>query len=307
MAVLTVSVTRGSVALVIGAGVLLGTAGTASALGPDTATPIAVGWMRLAVGAIALLAVLPLLGGSWRRVPGLVRHPPIWVMAAGAAAYQPLFFGSVARSGVALSTLVAVGSGPVFTGLLGWAVLRHRPTAAWVSATALAILGLLVSSSAELRVDDGLGLLMALGAGFGSACYVVAAKVELDRGGHVIELPGVAYLLGALLILPLLFTQSLAWLATPSAWFLVAYLGVVTMAVANVLQVRGLRGLAPGPAATLLLADPVTATLLGVVVLGERVTMLGMVGLVLVLAGLLLQGRALSSAPTDEPEPQPAL
>jgi DME family drug/metabolite transporter len=295
------------VALVVVAGILLGTAGTAAALGPDSATPMTVGWMRLAVGAVALLAVMPLLGGSLGCLPRLLRRPTIWVMAAGAAAYQPFFFGAVERSGVALSTLVTVGSGPVFTGLLGWAVLRHRPNAAWVSATGLAILGLLLTAWRELRIDDGIGLLMALCAGFGSACYVIAAKVELDRGGHVIELPGVAYLLGALMLTPLVLAGSLAWLAAPGGWLMVVYLGVVTMALANVFQVRGLRGLPPGPAATLLLADPVTATVLGVLVLGETVPALGVVGLVLVLAGLLLQGRALSSQRTDEPEPQPAL
>ena len=60
-----------------------------------------------------------------------------------------------------------------------------------------------------------------------------------------------------------------------AAWFgaaglcLVAYLGVATMAIANVLLTRGIHGLPPGPVATLMLTDPVVATVLGVVVLGE--------------------------------------
>lgn len=298
---------RGSVLLVVASGVLLGTAGTAAALGPDQATPVALGGLRLAAGALALLLFLPLLGGSWASVPRLLRTPTIWVMAAGAAGYQPLFFGSVQRSGVALSTLVAVGAGPVFTGLLGWAVLRHRPTLAWAVATGLAVLGLVLRSWGQLRVDDGLGVLMALGAGFCSASYVIAAKAELDRGGHVVELPGVAYLLGAVMLAPMVLTQPLSWVLTPAGLMLVAYLGVVTMALANVFQVIGLRGMSPGPAATLLLADPMTATVLGVVVLGETIPALGVLGLLLVLAGLFLQGRALGAPPSDEPEPQPAL
>lgn len=298
---------RGSVLLVVASGVLLGTAGTAAALGPDQATPVALGGLRLAAGALALLLFLPLLGGSWASVPRLLRTPTIWVMAAGAAGYQPLFFGSVQRSGVALSTLVAVGAGPVFTGLLGWAVLRHRPTLAWAVATGLAVLGLVLRSWGQLRVDDGLGVLMALGAGFCSASYVIAAKAELDRGGHVVELPGVAYLLGAVMLAPMVLTQPLSWVLTPAGLMLVAYLGVVTMALANVFQVIGLRGMSPGPAATLLLADPMTATVLGVVVLGETIPALGVLGLMLVLAGLFLQGRALGAPPSDEPEPQPAL
>ena len=45
------------------------------------------------------------------------------------------------RSGVALSTLVTVGIGPVYAGLLGWAFLRHRPTRAWALATVVAVVG----------------------------------------------------------------------------------------------------------------------------------------------------------------------
>lgn len=298
---------RRPVLLVLVAGVLLGTAGTAAALGPDEATPVAVGGLRLAVGAVALLAVLPFLGGSWSSIPTLVKRPTVWVMAAGAAAYQPFFFGAVDRSGVAVSTLVAVGSGPVFTGLLGWAFLRHRPNPAWAAATGLAILGLLLSAWGDLAVDDVLGPLMAVGAGLSSASYVVAAKAELNRGGHVVELPGVAYLLGALMLAPLLLSQPLDWLSTPAGWLMVAYLGIVTMALANVFQVVGLRGMPPGPAATLLLADPMTATVLGVVILGEAVPPLGIVGLGCVLDGLVLQARAVSGARREEPEPQPAL
>jgi drug/metabolite transporter, DME family len=246
-----------SVAVVIAGGVMLGTAGTASAFGPAAATPTALGGLRRAAGAVALIAVLPLLGGSWRNLPRLVRRPTIWVMAIAAAAYQPLFFGAVERSGVALSTLLTVGAGPIFTGLVGWAVLRHRPTGAWAAATALAVVGLVLRSWGQLRFGDGLGVIMALTAGFSLSCYVVAAKAELDRGGHV--------------------------------------------------AVQGMRGMPPGPAATLLFADPLTATLLGVFVLGESIPPISVLGLLLVLVGLLLQGRALGTTPAEEPAPQPAL
>lgn len=298
---------RRSVGLVVAAGVLLGTAGTAAAFAPDEATAIALGTLRLAAGAVVLLAFLPWLGGSWRNIPYLLRRPTIWMMAAGSAAYQPLFFGAVDRSGVALSTLVAVGSGPVFAGLLGWVVLRHRPTAAWGGATGLAIVGLLLRSWGSLSIGDGLGLAMAAGAGLCSAVYVIAAKAELDRGGHVVELPGVAYLIGAVMLTPLLIGQPLGWVTTPSGIVLVIYLGVVTMGIANVFQVWGLRGLPPGPAATLLLADPITATVLGVLVLGETIPPLGVVGMALVLVGLLLQGRALGATKADTPDLEPAL
>ena len=300
--------TRGRhVVLVLAAGGLFGTAGTAAAFGPDTASSASVGFLRLSVGAVALVAIMPFVGGRWRSLPGLWRRPAIWVMAVGAAAYQPFFFGAVARSGVALSTLVTVGIGPVYAGLLGWAFLRHRPTRAWLLATLVAVAGLVLRSGGELRRGDGVGLLMALVAGLGAASYVIAAKHELDRGGHSVELPGAAYLLGSVLLVPLVLRESLAWVATPSGVALALYLGVVTMALANVFAVLGMRGMAPGPASTLLLADPLTATVLGVALLGETLSPVAWVGLVLVLVGLVLQAYALRPEDTSADEPVPAL
>ena len=296
-----------AVGLSVLAGMLLGTAGTAGALGPAGVTPIGLGVLRLGVGAVLLLVFLPVIGGAWSSIPRLIRRPTLWLMGAGAGAFQPLFFAAVERVGVGLSTLLAIGSAPVFAGLLGWLVRRDRPTLAWATATAVAIGGLILRSWNDLDGGDALGLGMAAAAGVGVACYVVAAKVELDRGGNIVELPGVAYLLGTLMLTPLWVQEPLAWVATPSGLLLALYLGGVTMALANVLQVWGLRGLPPGPAATLMLAEPLTATVLGVALLGERIGAVGVFGLVLVLGGLLLQGRALGTRPRDTPRPQPAM
>ena len=66
------------------------------------------------------------------------------------------------------------------------------------------------------------------------------------------------------------------------------YLGLVTLALSYWLLARGLRGLPASTVVTLGLAEPVTATLLGLVVLGERLHGLSAAGIVLVFAGLLV-------------------
>lgn len=296
-----------SVGLVLTGAALFGTAGTAAALAPAGASPAALGTLRLIVGAVILAALLPLLGGHWRSMTSLLRRRAIWIMAVTSAAYQPLFFGAVDRSGVALSTLLTVGAAPVFSGLLGRAVLRQPLTRAWVSATAIAVTGLILRSWGELEVGDILGIAMALAAGFAIACYVVAAKGELDRGAHSVELPAAAYLIGSILLIPVLVTQPLEWVASPSGLAVVIYLGAITMSVANVSVIMGLRGMPSGPASTLLLADPLTATMLGVLLLDESLSWIGAVGLILVLIGLVLQARAVTRDARVDPEPAPVM
>lgn len=298
---------RTSVLFILGAGMLFGTAGTAQALGPAGASPMGVGILRIEVGAVALLLAMPLLGASPRSLLPLLRTRAMVATAVTAATYQLCFFAGVSMAGVALGTLVAVGSGPVFAGLLGWAFLGHRPGRGWLVATAACIVGLTLLAAPDLGGGGGLGLVLALGAGLCSAGYNVAAKVQLDRGVTALEVPAGSFALGGLLLLPVLLVQPLGWLGDPRGIAVALYLGVATMAIANVLHARGIRGLTPAPVTTLMLSDPVVATILGVVVLGETLAPVSVAGVLLVLAGLLLQGVLVARSGSGEPDPLPVI
>ncbi len=296
-----------AVAAVLAAAVLFGTTGTAQALGPDGTSPLGVGAVRLAVGGLALLAVLPLVGGSAGGATRLWRTP-LGLLAGGCTAlYQVCFFAAVERAGVALGTLVTIGSGPVFAGLLGAVLLRERVQASWLVATGTCVGGLALLSLAgsSAGTADPVGLLLALGSGAAYAAYTVAAKRLLRGGRASAEVMASAFALGGLLLLPLLATQPLAWLAGPGGWVLAAYLGLVTTTAAYLLFGRGLAVLAAGPVTTLVLAEPLVATALGVGVLDERLPALGVAGAALVLAGLALQGVASTRRPATLPVPGP--
>ena len=287
--------THRSIGSVLLAGVLFGTAGTAGALGPDGTTPLGVGAMRLIIGAVTLVAVLALRGTSPGRVIRLWRHPPVIAAALAAAMYQLCFFTAIQEIGVGLATLVTVGSGPIFAGLLGWGVLRHRPAGTWALATAICIVGLVLRSWDQLGGGGGVvGLGLALAAGLASATWTVSAKHQYDRGVGKLELPAATFSLGGLLLVPVLLSQPLAWLAEPTGLALALYLGVATMAIANVVLSLGLGNLSPGPVTTLMLSDPLVATILGVVVLGETLGPAAWLGVALVSAGLVLQGVVLA-------------
>jgi len=285
-------------ALVLLSGVLFGTAGTARAIAAPAASNVSVGALRVMVGGLALLATLPRLGGSRAHVRALWRRPVVWVMAGGAALYQVCFFAAVVSAGVAMGTLVTVASTPIFAGLIGWGALGHRPAMAWVAATALGVTGLVLLSAGALGGPGGsgaagaavgVGLLLALVAGLCSGVYNVGTKRVLDGRTQPIELTAATFALASVLLLPGLLTQPIGWLSTVAGVGLALYLGAVTAALANSLLASGVQRLGPGPASTLMLADPVTATVLGVVVLHEVLTGAAMAGIALVLAGLALQ------------------
>jgi DME family drug/metabolite transporter len=78
------------------------------------------------------------------------------------------------------------------------------------------------------------------------------------------------------------------------------HLGVVTVGFAYLLFAIGLSAVPVATAATLTLAEPLTAGLLGIFVLGERLTLPAFAGIALLLAGLLILALQRSSAPVEE-------
>lgn len=278
---------------VLGAAVLFGTTGTAQELGPDATTPLGVGAVRLLVGGLVLLAVLPLLGSRTGEATALWRTPAGAAAGACTALYQVAFFAGVERTGVALGTLVTIGSGPVLAGLLARGLLGERPGRAWLAATALCVSGLVLLTLLGGEGDaaaDLPGVALALLAGLAYAAYTVLAKRLMDDGAGAGPVMAAAFGLGGLLLVPVLLLQPLGWLATPGGLALALYLGLVATALAYVLFGRGLAVLPAGPVTTLVLAEPLVATALGTGLLGERLAPLGVAGAGLVLVGLAVQG-----------------
>lgn len=268
---------------------LAGTAGTMAAIyAVNTPSPV-IGFVRLAIGAIVLLILAPFFGGRIAKLPRLITRPGVWIMAASSASYQAFFFASVERTGVATAALITVGCIPVSAGIVGWIFLRERLSKIWYLSTAIAISGLIIASIGELETNDATGLLYAVIAGSGIGAYINAAKVEVRAGGHSMQLPGMAFLLGSVGLFFIVQSDLLQVQWTTQTILLAIYLGTVTMGIANGIQIVGLKGISPGVASTMMLADPVVAAILGVLVMGQEVTLNGGIGFVLVVIGLGMQ------------------
>jgi drug/metabolite transporter, DME family len=275
---------------VIGAAVLFGTTGTAQELGPDGTTPLGVGTLRIVVGAVALWCFA-------RRLPPLATlrlHPGLVVLGAvGVAAYQPTFFAGTARSGVALGTVVALGSGPIFAGLIELLWLNRRPARRWMLATTVTIVGgaLLVFSGAGAGgTVSVVGIAASLTAGASYAVYAIASKLMIMRGVQSTVSLAWPFTVGALLLVPFAVGEPLGWATSGAGALMLVHLGVLTVGLAYFWYGWGLRTLESYTAVTLTLAEPVTAALLAVLVLDERLRTTGWAGVALVVLGLALVG-----------------
>jgi DME family drug/metabolite transporter len=274
--------------LVVLAAALWGSTGTAQAKGPAGVDSLALGGARIALGALGLAAVV-VWRGEHRGLRSVPRGP-LLLGALGIAVYQLCFFSAVRRTGVAVGTVVGIGSAPVFAGVLGWWRRGEPVRRRWVVATALALAGgtlLVTAGGSDGRSVSVLGILLALGAGASYAVYALASKQALDAVPPATAM-AVLFGGGALLLAPLVLTRPLAPLATGRGALVVVHLGLVTVTLAYLLYAAGLRTVPLGASATLSLAEPATATILATVVLSERLGGVQWAGLALVGAGLAL-------------------
>ncbi|HEU4541414.1 MAG TPA: EamA family transporter [Jiangellaceae bacterium] len=277
------------------AATLWGTTGTAQSVILDTASPFSIGAARIVIGGLLLLALANFVqrGSGVRH---LVASRPdrrrvrllIALGGISVAVYQISFFASVATTGVAVGTVVTIGSGPAFAGLLATA-LGRRPSSRWLGATTGAVIGCaaLVSGGEAAGVDP-LGIVLALVAGFGYATYATIAGYLISSGEDDLAVIASLFVGAGVLLLPGLIVSSPGWLLDPMGLSVALYLGAVTTTLGYVLYARGLRTTAVPTATTLTMAEPVVAALLGLVVLGERLGTVALAGLGLIGVSLLL-------------------
>src|SRR6266511_2266974 len=268
---------RGGAGLVLAAAVLWGTTGTARALAPAGTSPLSVGAVRIAVGGAALVVMA--------RLRGELRRGGTWPLGTVAVAgYQLAFFSAVARTGVAVGTMVAIGSAPPLAGLLAWVTRAEPPGRRGYGATALAVAGggLLAVAGQPVRFSPG-GVALAIGAGAAYAVVAVAAK-DLLAGHGQVEVMAALFAGGALLLVPVAVLAPLGWLATPRGALVALHLGLLATAAAYALFAAGLRRMTMATTATISLTEPLTTAALSVALLGERLTAAGLAGAALLLA-----------------------
>jgi len=158
--------------LVLAAALCFATTGTAQELGPDGLEPVAVGAARIAVGG-SLLALFAWWLGRRRPVAKRVRAMSpltLGAIAVAVAVYQLSFFASVRLTGVAVGTVVALGSAPAFAGLAGRLAGDGPLGSRWALSTALACAGvtiLVVAGAGATEIDPlGIGLALVSGSGY---------------------------------------------------------------------------------------------------------------------------------------------
>jgi drug/metabolite transporter, DME family len=272
---------------------LWGTTGTVRT-SVGAASNVSIAAVRIVLGGAVLLALALAAGrgsGLRRLVAGRRNRLPLLVGAVAVAVYQTAFFAAAARTGVAVGTVVTIGSAPAFAGLLSVGLRRGPLSRRWLAATAGAVAGcaaLALAGGGAGAGPEPLGIVLALASGGSYAVYATVLSALVARGEEDRAVTGALFGGAAVLMAPSLLSGSAGWVLTGRGAVVALYLGVLTTAGGYLLFARGLRTTPATTATTLTLAEPAVAAVLGVAVLDEALGGTALAGIALVAASLVL-------------------
>jgi DME family drug/metabolite transporter len=251
-------------------------------------SPLLVGLLRVGFAAPCLWLAARWLGGPLE-LPGRADRARVLVAGLAMGTFQACYFWGVAKTSVAVGSLIAICTAPLIITVLAALFLAERIDGRTWASLLVGITGtalLIAGPNGFSRLPPGflIGVSLELGAGLSYAIYAVTVK-RLVHHTPPLTVAALTFSVAALSLLPALFFE---WpTADARAWTLLVYLGVVPTAAAYTIYMIGLRTTRVTVSGVLTLVEPLTATLLGVLFFGDRLGRIGAVGAALLLSAVL--------------------
>ena len=256
-----------------------------------------------------LLASVALLGFVWiARIPLARPTPRQWLQLTllgffGIFFYNLCFFYGLQYINASRASLI-VALNPAVIGLASWLLFKERLGRVKVAGIALCIGGaslVIVSRNPQLLAvtpNAWIGDLLILGCVAGWGIYSLCSR-ELNQALGPLQTVTFSVLIGCVMLLVLatlrgeMSAAALLNLDTPQ-WLSLIYLGVFGSALAYIGYYDGIRKIGATRSGVFIALNPLTAVLLGALLLGEQLTLTLCLGGALVLAGIYLCNKPLA-------------
>ena len=224
-----------------------------------------------------------------------VRLRDLWIFAGGGV-FSIVFFNVCYFKAIDLMSLSAAATlmytSPAFVLLLSAVVFRERITPRKVLAIVLtfcgcALVGGLLGGSVNITV---FGVLCGVGSGLGYALYSIFSRLALLRKYDPMTITFYIFLfaaLGSLFISDIPEIIGVVRTAPVRILYFILYV-LVTTILPYVLYTAGLKHVQNSRASVIVAVEPVTATIVGILVFSETLTVPALIGMLLVLAAIVI-------------------
>lgn len=275
------------------AALLWGTTGTAATFAPAVSA-LAIGAAAMGIGGLlqAIIVISPIYVHRYR----LRQQGVILVVGALTVAIYPLaFYASMRYAGVTIGTVISLGSAPLLAALLEYWLDGDRLTRRWLLSVILGVAGMLFISVAKSPASESatidnrlIGLVLGLLAGLTYAFYTWCARRLMQRAIPARVAMGALFGAGGLLLMPILLWTGGPLLTSSRNLTVGLYMACFPMFLGYLCFGYALARIRASYATTLTLLEPVVATCLAIIIVGERLSLLGWIGISLIIACLVV-------------------
>jgi drug/metabolite transporter (DMT)-like permease len=188
------------------------------------------------------------------------------------------------------SSVVLVQSAPIFVAIGSFIFLRERPSKLTMLGILIALLGSVIISAHDFSLDKNslVGNLLAVAGAIGAAGYLLAGRklrAEIDTFRYVTAVYSVA----AILLLLIAFLSKVSFVGYSSRTYL------LFLAIALIPQIIGhttvnwaLKYFTATAVAVIILGEPIGASILALVILGETLSVVKIIGGLIILTGVTI-------------------
>lgn len=228
-----------------------------------------------------------------------IKWKDLWVFL-GSGIGSILFFNLCYFKAITLTSLSVAAlllyTAPAIVMVLSFFLFKERFTWRKTAALVLTFLGCVFVTGVlgEETTVSGQGILTGLGAGFGYALYSIFSRYALDKGYHSLTITCYTFLIAAIGGLFLADRGQIARVAlgSPSMFLFSIVFGLFCTVVPYLLYTMGLKYVENSKASIIASVEPVAATLIGLFLFDEKISPIGIMGIVLVLSAVILcEGR----------------
>jgi drug/metabolite transporter (DMT)-like permease len=188
------------------------------------------------------------------------------------------------------SSVVLVQSAPIFVAMGSFIFLREKPSKLMLLGILIALIGSIIISAHDFSLDKNslVGNLLAVAGAIGAAGYLLAGRklrAEIDTFRYVTVVYSVTAIL--LLLIALISGNSLSGY-TSKTYLLLFAIAMIPQVIGHTTVNWALKYFTATAVAVIILGEPIGASILALVILGETLSSIKIIGGLIILIGVVI-------------------